>query len=568
MKGLRTEGGINIQLSFKNLRQKKNNKPSKKKIDKDNRNKIKQLIKDWSLIMYELGMYTDTLNTYTPIDVVVKDYGFHCNIYATKGLTLDDLEKAKPTIETGLGCIFLYYIKKKGSKLAEAKFITEGFGGDDIQFIPPKTTPFEIYIGNSVEGTPTIISAKDVSHFLLSGSNGSGKSRLLDILITTLIYNCDETELELYLAQIAKNDLVVYEDALVCRAFCETLNEVETMLSHIINKMAERTLLIKPMRKDFLGSNISDYNRLHSNNKMTVCWVIFDEISSIMENTGNDKEATKQKKNIIRMIEEISRVGRALGVFLGVCLQRCTANMLSPLVKSQTNLRISFAQNNIKSSEVATDDPNIAIGLDDRVAVYSCRARGFDFVKTPYMDDKVIKKYIIDKSKRGHRNLFSDLKKQNTKPNINTNPINNKDITLPLDKGTAPLPPKHTKIKTDTKVPLIDKKVTRSSNNDINLPKSNNNHRLIDNIEDIPDFKYYMTKYDDIPLKSNKKIPPTIIKQPRDNSKVDIIKTEQEILLDGIKKIPNFVPYNPMENAQIIDQTNIDFTKNIKDKER
>jgi hypothetical protein len=231
------------------------------------------------------------------------------------------------------------------------------------------------------------------------------------------------------------------------------------------------------------------------------------------------------------MIEEIARIGRALGIFLGVCLQRPTAQMLSPTVKSQTNLKISFAQNNIKSSEVATDDPHIAIGLDGRVAVYSCRARGFDFVKTPYIDDSIVEKYVKCKSQRGHRNLFTDLaklKKENiTEAKVKNIDNNEEDIIIEkTDKGTAPLPNK-------TKKKIINKQ--EDSNTD---------------------------KIPEIEIVLNNKIPNGNIAF----NKVDPIKIveNQEVLIENIKNIPNFVPYEPIKNEIVIDRTKIGLLKTQK----
>lgn len=421
------------------IKQKINSNLEKMKENISISKEINKLSNDWKDLMYELGLHTNTFNIFTLLNITKQPYGYSCNIYATKGLNLEDLEKAKPYIETGLGCIFIFNVKQKGSKIAEAKFVTNGFGGDDIKFTPPKTSPFELYIGNSVDGKPVIISSKKVSHFLLSGSNGGGKSRMLDCMISTLIYNCNESELELYLCQIAKNDLVIYEDAKVCRAFCDTLENVEIMLNHIMGKMKERDKLIKPMRKAFKGSDITDYNRIHPDRKLSVCWIIFDEIASIMDKTGDDKNTKNQKNKIIAMTEEIARVGRALGIFLGVCIQKPTAEMLSPTVKSQTNLRISFSQNNQKSSEVAMDDPYIALGLPDRIAVYSCRGGDFDFVKTPYIDDKTVEKYVASKYQSGHRNLFSDLRK--LKKDIRNQENKHKATQKSsLSNGKAPIP--------------------------------------------------------------------------------------------------------------------------------
>lgn len=482
------------------------------------RNKISKLINQWKEIMSQTNTYNQEFLTFTLSHIQEKDYGFKCRIYAPYGLSFDMLEKLKPIIENNLNCMFLYD-KKKLDSFIMTRIVLTGFGsknGKDVLFIPPKISPCELYLGKSIDGENVIISVKDICHFLLSGSNGSGKSRMLDCMLTSLIYNCTEKELELYLVQISKNDLVIYEDAIQTRAFCETLEEAEIMFEHIIDKMKDRDKLIKPMRKDFKGSNITDYNKLHPHNQLSICWIIFDEMASLMNKMGNVNNIKQQKDRIIAMAEEIARVGRALGIFLGCCLQRPKADSLSSDIKAQANLRISFSQNNEKSSEIAMDDGKIAVGLDERVAVYSCKGSGYDFVKTPYIDDSIIAKYIKPKCKRGHRNLFTDLKKLQQDKRVIQNIDNNHTSDSGQDnqkKGTISLPKKETK-----------KEVVKTIDNPINSTPS----------------KPY-------------------IELNFDNVDKDIAIKKERSLKNNIANIPNFVPYvsDKLKDITIIDKTNI-----------
>jgi hypothetical protein len=310
----------------------------------------------------------------------------------------------------------------------------------------------------------------------------------------------------------------------------------------MMDKMSERDKLIKPMRKDFKGSNITDYNKLYPFKKLSVCWIIFDEIASIMEKTGNNKKISQQKDRIITMIEEIARIGRALGIFLGVCLQRPSAQMLSPTVKSQTNLKISFSQNNIKSSEIATDDPHIAIGLDERVAVYTCRAKGFDFVKTPYIDDEYVKKYVQPKSKRGHRNLFSDLEKlKKDKRILDANvPIVNNEGTIDV-KDTPPveIPTEKENIVDSGKIQQIIEKTMN------NQPKTTKNEEIF--VKNDKKNENKSSVFISLPIEFN-------------NVDPDAINKKQESLKENIIQIPNYVPfidYSKFKNIKIIDQTQL-----------
>lgn len=498
-----------------------------------------EIEKNWAEVMVNTGTLNENKDTFSLIDLQETAYGFKGGVYIVAGLSYSELEKKVEYIEDYLGCTIVLN-KKKRTNIASIKFV---FRVKTISYTPVKVKPWEVYIGNDIDGEAIIISMIEAPHILLSGSTRGGKSKLLDCINTTLINCCNEFELELYLIQVAKSDFVIFEDAKQVRGFAETLEQAETILKHIVNKMNERNKLIKPMRKSAKGSNYMDYNKINADSKLSTVYVELDEMASLIDNKGDSGEVKKQKERIVSNLEKIAQYGASLGIFLISCLQRPTADKLPPFVKSQSTLKISFRQNNTKSSEVAVDDPQAALKLEQREAVYSI-AGEFKYLKVPTIYDKTVYKFIQSSLKPNHRTIFSDLQKIKTNINIaNENP-SDKDNHKGREKITEE---EQCNSKENNVIPLFK-----------DLPK-------VEEIKELQDVKEEIES----PLQqeeSNDTISVIVEDKPKDNAEINeskpventSIPISEEELKRNIENIPGYVPYEPPRlNATIIDQTKI-----------
>lgn len=389
---------------------------------------LAQFKNKWLSIMANLGKYNKMKHTYSLNNVERTGYGYKALILIVDGLRYTDLEDIKEFIEDSYGCMCIFN-KSKRSNLVNADFIFSEPRKDKFKVIKG-LKPWEVYLGNGYNGKPIIIDLVKYPHALITGGTRSGKSKMTDCIITNLICNCSDEELELYLAQVAKSDLVLYEDVKQCRAFSDTLIKTVKMLKHIENKMNERDKLIRPFRKKAKADNYIDYNKITKGNKMSTSYVIFDETSSIFSTNGDKKEDKDLKEEIVGLMRKIAQYGAGLGVFMFCSLQRPDAKNLDTFIKSQSTCNISFRQNNNKSSEIATGDSNIAIGLEQREFVYNTLNNSYGVV--PIVDNKSIYNYIKPYIQPGHRTLFTDLKKLSSSK-VSREKIEEKPKSTPIE---------------------------------------------------------------------------------------------------------------------------------------
>ncbi len=523
------------------LNKKTGNNKRKKDIDKNilkqENKQIRKLIEDWREVMFQTKTFNDYYETFTFDDIKKEVYGFRASLYCPKGLTFKSLEKIQDVIEDNLHCIFIYN-KNRFDECMEVKIVKNI--SKDIKFKPSQTKPYEIYIGNQFDGTPIIVNLNDWCQVLLSGTTGSGKSKLLDCALATQVYNHLPEDLQLFLIQLDKCDLALYEDARICKGFADNLDKAIVVCEYLMTTLDKRNELVRSVKKKGLGSNITDYNRLNPMNAQPTVWVVLDEMASIREKPSDSDEVKYKKKAIDDMLAAIAQHGRSSNVFSINCIQRPTANLLNSFIKSMCNLNISFRQSNSKSSEVATDDANIALGLEKRVAVY--KLLSYDFLQTPWVDDPLIMKYIKKMLMPNHSTIFEtkwgeqrlkEVKDMMGKKEDRKKSKSNKQDNNNLKESTENLGKENIAIEIDLKkreeeLKLYEEKLLKKA---LTLQKQQDE----------------LQKQQELKIKKE---------QPINDKFSQVDPKIHEINKKNIENIPNFVPYMPLNsNVTVIDKT-------------
>ncbi|MEX0084141.1 FtsK/SpoIIIE domain-containing protein [Clostridium butyricum] len=370
------------------------------------RNVISKFKKQWVHIMAYSGLYNKGCETYSLNNVMLTEYGIKCDIFIVPPLTFDKLNDTRYMLEENLNCSILFY-HAKSSVWVNCKFI---FNQNlKKEFIPIKqNNPYELYICNDFSGEPKFTDMRKYPHLLVTGTTRSGKSKLTDCILTNLVVNCSSKDVNLYLCQIAKYDLCLYEQLEHTRAFADTLDKTLIILQYIVEKeIPERSKVIKPYRQKAILDNISEYNELKSTkDKYPMILIVFDEMSSLFDKKGNNMEITRMKEKIEGYIQAITQYGASLSVYIISSVQRPTANLLPPFIKAMSNTLISLKQANSKSSEVATDDSKLAIGLPQRQLVYNLDEWEYGIV--PLVNNKKIYEYIKPYIKP-HKTIFDEI---------------------------------------------------------------------------------------------------------------------------------------------------------------
>ncbi|MGL5647847.1 MAG: FtsK/SpoIIIE domain-containing protein [Clostridium sp.] len=378
-------------------------------IKRANTKKINELVRKWDNQMTHLGLHNVYADIFTLANLEVTEYGIKGVVALPDGMDFETLEGKIKTLEQKLECRIAF--NRKGRRNVENIEFIEKMPMN-IPFRLVKVKPWEICTGLDYTGSPMIEDMTKTPHMVNSGTTGSGKSFCIDHILINLIAHNSPSELELYLLQMEKDDMILYEDVKHCRAYATENRQFYLIMQHIEKIMKERSKKIAPYRRKALASSYLEYNKLNSQQPMSTIYVVIDEIASLFNLKGVKKEVKKIREYVGAMVERVAQIGRAVGVFLILSVQRPTVNMFSSFVKSMMNVTLGFKQENSKSSEVALDDARIGLALGKREFVVKNNG-SFKFGIVPLMNTKGLHdQYLLPHKEKNHRDLFQDLIKQ------------------------------------------------------------------------------------------------------------------------------------------------------------
>lgn len=415
------------------------NKQEDMKVKMELHRDINHLVYQWRSVMAHTKTVNELDQTFSLAHIEKKDYGYKCRIYAPDGIDIAELEKLRGYIESGLKCTFIFKLTDFKT-MALAQFI-KNVNCNDTIFVPQKVKPWECYAGVDPSGEPIIFDMRVATNIFLSGNNGKGKSKCNDHILTSLICSCTRKDIQIFLIQLDKEDLIIYEDADQVMGFADTLEKTDNILDYVIKEMYRRTEIMRPLKKQGLANNVYEYNKHNPNKRFPMILIDVDEFSSLVHETSDSQSIKKLKDKIVTKFIKISQVGRAMGIFYVISIQRPTVDRVHPFIKSQSNVKVAFGVSNLKSSEVSLDN-NMAVGLPPRRAV-TCVNGEYNLLFTTKLTDEDVLKHIKRYLNPGHETIFEDNKEEDTI---------DEESTI---ENCKPMPPPH-KTPTGGKVPKND----------------------------------------------------------------------------------------------------------------
>lgn len=186
-----------------------------------------------------------------------------------------------------------------------------------------KGSKLPIVTGINSKGKLTFFDMLEHPHMLVAGETGSGKSSLVRVILSTLIQYKTPDKLHLYLADLKMGEFHLYKNVEhVKHPVCNNAKQVANMLKIIKTELKERGKLLDlyevghidetPVKKPYIVLCIDEFALL------------------------------KKETDIMDTIEEISSIGRALGVFLVLSCLRPDREVMEGKLKNNLTVRIGM----------------------------------------------------------------------------------------------------------------------------------------------------------------------------------------------------------------------------------
>ncbi len=278
------------------------------------------------------------------------------NVKMNEGVRVNDLTKVVDEVSIALN----------GDKSVRLETVVEGRNTSSIEVGNVKATPVDfkecyeaikdkdglknkllIPLGKDIEGKVVTTLIDELPHVLVAGTTGSGKSVFINTIIATLLMRNTPDELKLMLIDPKKVEFSRYNELphLLCPVISDA-REGKVALKKMVDEMERRYELLARVG----ASKISEYNEIaeiEHYDKMSNIVLIIDEFSDFMSEYGKDIELS---------VKRLCQKSRACGIYLIICTQRPSVNVITGDIKGVIPSRIGLLVPSYVDSKTILDE--------------------------------------------------------------------------------------------------------------------------------------------------------------------------------------------------------------------
>ena len=263
--------------------------------------------------------------------------------YLPDGMAPKQIEKILPELEYSLNAKVKMTVKGKAVILMvnKAKLL------DSYPFIPGSYSEGLIVpIGYTYEGLITLDMSSDSHCNLLVGGNpGTGKSTLINGIISSIIQNYTPEQVKLVLFDLKQGpELGEWEN--YPHVWHTVFDPMTKKLDHVLQEIEKRVRSRMRTFKKVGVKKIAKYNELPDVEPMPYILLIIDEFAELHDKAGDESE---------QRIKSLLQIGRAAGLRAILATQRPTVDNISGSIKALCTDRICFRVADALNSRVILD---------------------------------------------------------------------------------------------------------------------------------------------------------------------------------------------------------------------
>ena len=245
-------------------------------------------------------------------------------------------------------------------------------------------------LGKDLSGRGIFLDLAEMPHLLVAGTTGSGKSVMLNSLLTSLLLTTDPRQVKMVLIDPKRVELSQFTR--IPHLITPVVTDVKKAANALSWAVAEMERRYEVLEK--LGVRSLDGYNDRAETPLPYVVVVIDELADLMMTA-----AAKVEDAVIRLAQK----ARAVGIHLVVATQRPSVDVITGMIKANIPSRIAFAVSSQVDSRVILDGPGAEalLGMGDMLykPVSASRAAR---VQGAYISEAEVDK-IVDASATGAR---------------------------------------------------------------------------------------------------------------------------------------------------------------------
>lgn len=231
-------------------------------------------------------------------------------------------------------------------------------------------SPLRFALGKDVSGTPRCYDLAAMPHLLIAGTTGSGKSVLVNAILSSFLINNSPTDLRMILVDPKRVELTGY-------------NGIPHLISPVVVDLEKTTSVLNWTAREMDSRyrmfakhgvrNIVDFNTKVTasagktndpelQRRLPYIILVIDELADLMMMAPDETE---------KVICRLAQMARATGIHLILATQRPSVDVVTGLIKANFPARIAFTVATTVDSRVILDGPGAEklLGRGDMLVV-------------------------------------------------------------------------------------------------------------------------------------------------------------------------------------------------------
>lgn len=211
-------------------------------------------------------------------------------------------------------------------------------------------------------------------HLLIAGETGSGKSTQIRSVLSTLIQALTRDRLQLYLCDLKRSEFYLFRNVEHVQGLYVSAREMAPMLQQLKKEMQRRGDLLD-------RAEVSHVDELPE--QLPYMVLCIDEVALLQD-----------EREIMSLIEEISAIGRALGVFLILSMQRPDRKVLDGKLKNNLTVRMGFRCADLINSRIIGTPGSEKLKEAGRMLLKLQEFHDLKEIQSPYLSTEKAKRIL------------------------------------------------------------------------------------------------------------------------------------------------------------------------------